>query len=629
MGVSATMEWHGTLDAMTTIRTAAAAIPLLLASLIASACASAPHSTSTRHAASSADRAVLALLDEDLDAQAEANPVSASMRGDRRFDDQLPDVSPAAIEKRLAATQARLNRLLSIDREALSPEQRLNAELLEWELRDTLDAAAFKPWQAPITQQNGPHISAPQWADSLSFTQREHYEDYLARLRAFPNYIDQTIANMRAGLANGQTPPRFVLRAVPDQAAAQATPAHRADPASHPMYKPFRDLEPGDPLARSAREAILVDVLPAFEKLAAFLRDEYVPGARESIAAVDLPDGEASYANRLRHFTTTDLTAREIHEIGLREVARIRREMMDTIARSDFPMKESLEGDDLFRAFIDYLRTNPRFYYDDPRDLLRGYRDISKRIDGAMPELFGKLPRLSYGVREMPAFIAASAPTAYYYPGSLKLGVAGNFVANTTKLDQRPKYEMTALTLHEAVPGHHHQIALAQELEADGLHEWRTILGYTVFVEGWALYSERLGLEVGGEPGSRGMYEDPYDDFGRLSYEMWRALRLVVDPGMHVLGWSRQRAIDYMLENSALAEANVISEVDRYIAWPGQATGYKIGEIRIRELRTRAELILADRFDLRAFHDAILEAGAVPLSVLERRIDAWIASQAD
>lgn len=575
-------------------------------------------------AAPQADRALVRLLDEQLTAEAEADPVQASMRGDRRFDDRLPDLSPEAIARRRAAAQDRLNRLYGIDRSQLSPEQQANAELLEWELRDALAGAPFHPEYMLITQQSGVHIEAPQWADNLTFSRPEHFRSYLERLRAFPKYVDQVIANLRAGAKIGMTPPRLVLRAVPDQIAAQAAEKHRLDPAAHPMFKPFRSEGATPELAEQAKAAIRNDVLPAFQKLERFMREEYLPGARATIGARELPDGAAYYANRLRHFTSTDLTAADIHDLGLAEVARIRAEMMRTIARSDFPQKDSLTGDELFGAFVDYLRSNERFYFDEPEALLRAYRDIAKRVDGFMPALFGKLPRLSYGVREMPAFIAESAPTAYYYPGSLKVGVAGFFVANTVKLGQRPKYEMTALTLHEAVPGHHHQIALAQELESDGLHEWRTTLGYNAFVEGWALYAERLGLEMG-EPGTRGMYEDPYDDFGRLSYEMWRALRLVVDTGIHAFGWTRDDAIDYMLANSALTRANIESEVDRYIAWPGQATGYKIGELKIRELRTRAELTLGPDFDLRAFHDEVLKAGAVPLEVLERRIDQWIA----
>jgi len=278
--------------------------------------------------------------------------------------------------------------------------------------------------------------------------------------------------------------------------------------------------------------------------------------------------------------------------------------------------KHDLPHKDDFAKFVNFLRTDPRFYFTDKRDLLAGYRDIAKRIDANMPLLFGQLPRLPYGVKEMPGFIAAASPTAYYYSGSLKTGKPGYFVANTFNLDQRPKYEMVALTLHEAVPGHHHQISLAQE--AEGVHEWRTTLSYTAFGEGWALYAERLGEEM------KDVYRTPYDRFGRLSYEMWRAMRLVVDTGIHAKQWKRQRAIDFMLANSALTEVNIAREVDRYIAWPGQATAYKIGELWIRRLRTEAEKELGDAFDLRAFHDTLLAVGSVPLPLLERRIHAWI-----
>lgn len=587
----------------------------------------APGSRSDGQAETPGDRAVRVLLDEQLEADSRANPLSASMRGDHRFDALLPDVRPSAIAKRLDADRARLTRIQLIDRSALSPGSLLNAELLEWELSDRIRAAAFHPEQMPLTQQDGVHISAPQWADSLTFPTEQSLKDYITRLRAVPMLIDQTIANMRDGLAAARTPPRVTMRAVADQAFSQATPAQEADPTKHVMYKPFRERPSGDAIALDAQSAIREAVIPALRNLGEFLRDEYVPKCRESLGASVLPDGEAYYADQLHHHTTTVLTAREIHDIGLSEVARLRRAMMETIARSDFTKHDDRTGEALFRAFIADLRTNPRFYVTSPEELLILYRNIAKRIDVAMPTLFGMLPRLPYGVDSMPDFIAESAPTAYYFPGSPKLGVAGRFIANTAKLDQRPTYEMISLTMHEAVPGHHHQIALAQELEAAGLHEWRTTLGYTAFVEGWALYAERLGYEIERDRGPRGVYEDPYDEFGRLSYEMWRAMRLVVDTGIHAFGWSRRRAIDFMLENSALTRTNVESEVDRYIAWPGQATGYKIGELKIRELRSRAELSLRDRFNLRAFHDAILAAGAVPLTVLERRIDEWIASQ--
>jgi uncharacterized protein (DUF885 family) len=347
-------------------------------------------------------------------------------------------------------------------------------------------------------------------------------------------------------------------------------------------------------------------VREAIERFGEFVTNEYIPNCREAIATVGAPgqdgwpNGEQYYNHQLWVMTTTDLTARQIHEIGLSEVARLRAEMMDVIRRSDFlelhPEKRSLDDDSLFDAFIEYLRTDSRFYFDDPEALLAEYRNICKIVDGHMPALFRTLPRLPYTVKEIPRFMAPTQTTAYYQRGSLEAGQPGVFYANTYRLDQRPKYEMIALAIHEAVPGHHHQIALAQEIE--DIPEFRRETWFTAFGEGWALYSERLGIEMG-------MYEDPYDDFGRLLYEMWRACRLVVDPGMHALGWSRDRAINFMKDNTALSELNIVTEIDRYIAWPGQATAYKIGELKIRELRERAEDALGADFDIREFHDVV------------------------
>ncbi len=574
-----------------------------------------------------AEQALVALLDEDLQAMKERSPVEASRRGDRRFDTRWPDHSAAARERYLAACRQRLDAANKIDAGALSPSSRVTHALLIYELRLRLDGERFKTWQMPISQQNGPQISLPQVPDNLSFTTDKHREDYAARLEAVPAYLEQTIANMRQGLAEGRTPPRVVMQSVPQQALASAGEQFLKDPASHPMYKPFAGRT--DATAERAKRAIAEKVVPAFKSLGEFLRDEYVPKCREGIAAVDLPDGAAFYNFRVRDNTTTQLTADQVHQIGMREVSRIRAEMMQVIARSDFPRKGELSGDDLFRAFVEYLRTDKRFYYSEGEALLDGYRVICKRVDAELPRLFGTLPRLSYGVREMPPMFAAAAPTAYYYSGSLENGVPGWFIANTYRLDQRPRYEMIALSLHEAVPGHHFQYALAQELAREGMHEWRTWVDYTAFGEGWALYTERLGLEMGEDarsasnPDGRGLYTDPYDDFGRLSYEMWRAMRLVVDTGMHALGWSRQRAIDFMLDNSALTQTNIEKEVDRYIAWPGQALGYKIGELRIRDLRSEAEATLQERFDIRSFHDAVLLQGAVPLDVLAMQVREW------
>ncbi|MCA9294716.1 MAG: DUF885 domain-containing protein, partial [Phycisphaerales bacterium] len=580
--------------------------------------------------ASPADDAVLALLAEDLDEQRRANPVAASQHGDRRFDALMPDESPKAQDAFIEGSRDRLARLHVIDRGQLTPSNMLNADLLDYELRLRIDGARFVAWQTPVTQMWGPQLWIPQMPDQLTCTTREQLEEYVRRLEAIPAYLEQIELNMRAGMAARRVPPKLVVAGAIDQTRKHTGDAYEREPTRHPLYAPFESDLASKELRDAAGKAIRESVIPAFVRFGAFLEDEYLPACREDIACSSLPDGQAFYAHQIRAMTSLDYTADQIHRIGMAEVDRIREEMLETIQRCDFMDSEQAQAivhsriapevqhRQLFEAFTTYLREDPRFYCGTREELLTRYRDIAKRIDAQLPSLFTKLPRLSYGVREMPAFMAPSAPTAYYYPGSIKTGVPGYFVANTHKLDSRPTYEMIALTLHEAVPGHHHQIALAQELEADGLPEWRTGLGYNAFGEGWALYAERLGLEMGDAP--HGMYSDPYDDFGRLSYEMWRAMRLVVDTGMHAMGWSRAQAIDFMLANSALTRENIEREVDRYIAWPGQALGYKLGELEIRALREHAETALGDRFDKRTFHDALLEQGALPLPILRERI---------
>jgi len=564
-------------------------------------------------AQSEADKALERLIDEEFEEMMRTSPRWAAGRGDRRFDDKLEDLSERARLERLEHTTRRRQALATIDKSKLSARSRTNLALFDYELAQRLRNAKFHPEQTPITQLGGVQNDLPQMASRLSFTKPRHFEYYVARLEAVPVLIDQVITNMRAGLAAGRVPPRLVMRPTPGQARQHATEAQKADPTLHAMYPPFKKEHLDSPLQKRAKEAIVAGVIPAYAKLAEFLENEYVPKCRDTIAAADGIDGLAYYEARLRQQTTLPLTADEIHATGEREVKRIRAEMEALIRKHDLPHK----GD--FAKFVHFLRTDPRFYFTDKNDLLAGYRDICKRIDANMPKLFARLPRLSYGVREMPGFIAASAPTAYYYSGSLKNGIPGYFVANTFRLDQRPKYEMVSLTLHEAVPGHHHQNALVQELT--GQPEWRQTIGYTAFGEGWALYAERLGTEM------KDVYRTPYDHFGRLSYEMWRAMRLVVDTGIHAKGWPRKRAVEFMLANSALTEKNVNSEVDRYIAWPGQATAYKIGELWIRRLRKKAEQQLGAGFDLRAFHDTVLAEGSIPLPVLEERIDAWIAGR--
>jgi uncharacterized protein (DUF885 family) len=418
------------------------------------------------------------------------------------------------------------------------------------------------------------------------------------------------MALLDRGLAEGITPPKVTLRDVP----AQVESLLVDDPMTSPMLKAFQsfpDAVPGperERLKREAAAAFTGQVVPAYRKLHGYLVNTYLPAARESIATGDLPNGKAWYAYLAHSYTTTDLTPEQIHQIGLAEVARIRTQMDAQMAATGF------KGS--FAEFCNFLRTDPRFFYDKPEDLLTGYRDIAKRIDPELVKLFGKLPRLPYGVIPVPAYSEKSQTTAYYEEGSLAAGRPGEFNANTYDLKSRPKWEMEALTSHEAVPGHHLQLALAQELE--GVPEWRRYDDYTAFVEGWGLYSESLGGEIG-------LYKDPYSRFGQLTYEIWRAIRLVVDTGIHTMGWTRQQAIDYFKANSAKAEHDIEVEIDRYIVSPGQALAYKLGELKIKEMRAYAQKELGDRFDIRAFHDHVLGNGAVPLDLLERNIKAWVA----
>lgn len=589
--------------------------------------------------------ALAALLDEQVEFLFREDPIRASTRGEAAYDRLLRDESPEAYAARRAEVASRLERLRRLEaaeRAAWGEEDRTDADLLRFDLELAAAGAAFFPEQLGLDNKEGVQISLPQMADSLPFTSGRAYEDYAARLEGVPRVIDQVIAQMRAGLAAGRVQPRPAMAGTVEQCEAAA--AGGDDPAASPFYRPFRTRPPGDAAAARARRAISAGIAPAYRRLGAFLRDEYIPRARETIAAAELPDGRAFYEWQLRRHTTTAMTAEAIHRTGMEEVARLRAEMFDAIARTDFARRDELSGDALFEAFVAYLRTDRRFYCDSAEELLSGYREIAKRIDAELPRLFGTLPRNTYGVREMPPIAAKMGPTAYYFPGSMKAGVPGYFVANTFRLDQRPRYEMICLTMHEAAPGHHLQIATAQELADDGrVHRYRTMLSFNAFVEGWALYAERLGLEMVG-PGrgegagegagagpsaatAGGLYADPYDNFGRLTYEMWRACRLVVDTGMHAMGWSRERAIAFMRANTALSDLNIEREVDRYIAWPGQACAYKIGELRIRELRREAESRLGPRFDLRKFHDCVLGAGAVPLPVLEARVRRWIEAQ--
>jgi uncharacterized protein (DUF885 family) len=475
-----------------------------------------------------------------------------------------------------------------------------------------VDGLRFPQELLQMTQMSGPQQDLSRLLAVMPNASAAQLQNQIARMEALPAYIDQSIVLLRNGLEAGVTPPKITLRDVPQQIRNQLVD----DAAQSPLLAGFAEMpatvDPlqAEALRQQAAEAYRKHVVPAYERLLEFTETEYLPGARESIAARDLPDGEAWYAHNVAVRTTTDFTPQQIHDIGLAEVSRIRGEMEAVIQSTGF------EGS--FEDFLTFLRTDPRFYHSSAEDLMREYRDIAKRADPELTRLFGVLPRTPYGVIEVPDYAAPSQTTAYYQRGSLKAGRPGYFFANTYALDTRPRWEMEALTLHEAVPGHHLQIAIQQELE--DLPWFRQNPSYTAFIEGWGLYSESLGEEMG-------FYKDPYSKFGQLTYEMWRAIRLVVDTGMHYLGWSRQQAIDFFKENAGKSEHDIVVEIDRYIVWPGQALAYKIGELKIKELRAWATEALGDNFDIRAFHDEVLGKGAVPLSVLEANIRAWVEEQ--
>ncbi len=580
------------------------------------------------------DQLILDLLAEDLVSQRRADPVGASTRGDRRFDALLPDVSPAGIAAWLEDARGRLEKARAVDIGTLSPMRRTERAMLIDALETRVASAKFRTWEMAVTQISGPQYDLPQMPQSLTFTSDKQLEDYVSRIEKVAVFLEQTTVQMRAGLARGFTPPKVILSNAATQALAHGSGPLGGDATKHALYAPFAGR--GGPLAERAKKVILEGVAPAYDRFGAFLRDEYVPKCRETLAAKDLPEGKAYYEFRVKVESTLDFDADAIHKIGLAEVARIRGEMMDVIERSDFePLPvagtRTAVSNEVFAAFVKYLRSDPRFYAKSGAELIERYRAAGKIIDSELPRLFVQMPTLPWGVREMPRFIAASSPTAYYYQGSIANGQAGFFVANTHLLDQRPLYDVFPLTLHEAVPGHHFQVALSQELK--DVPEWRTTTGYTGFVEGWGLYAEKLGLEMGEDarsstnPDGHGLFTDPYDDFGRLNFEMWRALRLVVDTGIHAQGWTRDRAIAFMEENSALSRNNIEREVDRYIAWPGQAVAYKLGEMHILNLRAEAERRLGARFDVRGFHRAVLGRGAVPLKVLSEQVAEWVDAE--
>ena len=552
-----------------------------------------------------------ALLDEAWEWHLAENPVEASRQGDRRYNTEWRDESLAAIERRHVERRDFLRRVYAIDRSALPESDKLDYELFRRDLQRRVDEHRFKGYLLPFNQRGGVQ-NLDSEATYLRFETSSDYEDWLARLDKLDTVIDQTIEVADRGIEQGYVLPRVLMERIPDQVALQLVD----NGEDSPFYRAF-DTMP-DTIAAKVQERLRAaavktiedTVVPAYRKLALYFDKTYLPATRESIGLSSLPNGSAWYEFLARKYTTTLMTPDEIHRTGLEEVKRIRGKMQEIIDELDF------DGD--FQDFLTFLRADPQFYYDNPDDLYEAYLATSKRIDPELVKLFGTLPRMPYGVKPIPDAIAPDTTTAYYSRPAADGSRAGIYWVNLYKPEVRPRYEIEVLSVHEAMPGHHLQLAIQQEL--GDMPDFRRYSGFTAFVEGWGLYSEGLGYDLG-------LYQDPYSRFGALTYDMWRAVRLVVDTGIHYKGWTRQQAIDFFKDNAAKTEHDIVNEIDRYIVMPGQALAYKIGQLKILSIRASAEAALGDDFDLRAFHDALLGAGALPLDLLQRRMDAWIADR--
>jgi uncharacterized protein (DUF885 family) len=552
------------------------------------------------------------LLEEHYQWLLRENPVSATALGVREHDERIEDLSPEARRRRVEQAQAFLARVDRIPADRLSEADRVNHAILRRGLAEAVELERFGQRDMLFTTYYGWHQDASGWANNLPLRTRADHESYLRRIEQYPALNDQALAITREAVRGGFVLPCSVL----DGYERSISGVIAEDPARSRFYEPFTRARPVDmseaewsAMQERARTIVRDRVNPAYQRHLDFYLREYRPRCSPSDSVSAQPGGRDYYAFRARQFTTTDLTPQQIHDIGMAEVRRIRSEM-DSVARE--------AGFASRAAYIQELRTNPRYFATTAEELMREAARVTKEIDGQMPRFFATLPRLPYGIREIPAEIAERTTTAYYNPGSPESGIAGTYYVNTSKLDQRPLWEVPALSLHEAVPGHHHQIALQQELDLPPFR--RNFTSFTAFTEGWGLYAESLGTEMG-------LYNTPARRMGQLSYQMWRAARLVVDTGIHAFGWDKARAVAFMRENTALTDANIDAEVNRYISWPGQALGYMIGNIRIRELRARAERELGGRFDIRRFHDAVLLSGSVPLDVLEQQIGRWIEAE--
>ena len=525
----------------------------------------------------------------------------------------LPDLSPNTLAKNHQALSAIYEELELINTDNLSVDNKINLSVLSYSIKNTLDNYTNNEHYMPLTAESGFHVYISYIAQQVQFKSKQDYQDYLARLASLPRYFEQQTYWMREGIKAGIVQPKIVLIGFEDSIKAFI----KEDVTQSTYYTPFLSMsehvsdEDKAALQQTAKDLISTKVIPTYKQYYQFMVDEYKPNARDNIAASSLPGGKAYYQNRVDHYTTINLTADEVHQQGLEEVKRIRAQMEAIIEEVNF--------DGSFADFIQFLRTDEQFYAKTPLELIKEASYISKEMDARLPPLFKTLPRTPYGVMAVPENIAPKYTTGRY-AGPSREGLPGYYWVNTYRLDRRPLYVLPALTLHEAVPGHHLQISLANEMK--DVPEFRNRTYISAFGEGWGLYSEYLGIEAG-------MYKTPYENFGRLTYEMWRACRLVVDTGMHQMGWTRDEAINYLSSNTALSLHNVKTEIDRYISWPGQALSYKIGEITIKKLRKKAELELGESFDIREFHDQILKNGSMPLSMLEAVIDQYIEQEKD
>ena len=560
------------------------------------------------HAADNPTQQLHSLFDRDWEYQMQHDPVGASELGDRRWNDQWPDVSLNSLREQFQNGRQELQELQAIDRSKLSLEDQLNYDVFEYNVKDYVESEQYK-WYLVRTNTFSGIQTVEGLVNSLRFETVKDYDDWLGRLHNFPAYMDQNIALMHEGVKQHVV----IAKVIGEKVLTQFNGMDWQDPTKHGFYTPFKQFPSSfseadrQRLTAAAKEQIRTDVLPAFRRFRDFMEKEYIPASLEQAGVWQVPNSSPTYAYLARSMTTTTFTPEQVHELGLSEVKRIRGEMEKVKDQTGF------KG--TFAEFLNYLRTDSKFYFKDSDDLLRYARARAKQIDPLLIKLFRTFPRLPYGVNPVPSEIAVSMPSGYADAPAPDGSRPGYFYVNTYKPESRPIYDLTALILHEAIPGHTFQSGIAIELK--DIPKFRRYGGYSAYAEGWALYSESLGNELG-------LYDDPYVHFGALSNEMWRAVRLVVDTGMHYKHWTRKQAIDYFLENVATTEYSATSEIDRYISWPGQALAYKIGELKIKELRQRAEKELGRKFDIRAFHDAILLQGPLPLTVLESQVNEWI-----